>query len=206
MTGSERDLDVYLYGLDLQATVTSPQGRSELIEALVQSGTVSRLVAEYLGMPQRTSDADRYDLEQTVTERAFRSLAQFQGDNPVELVAWLRRIVRNASIDRWRRSHRETTGSAIDLSRTRSEADDNVAHMLSEVVNRERIVDAFRWAHTNHDDIVVTVLAEWLRLAEESGESPSNRAVAEAAGITHPTVAAALRRVRAFFRSFQEPS
>lgn len=198
MRSPREELEAYLGERDLQAELRTPEGRRRVLDFLVQSGVVRSLVLQWTHSSP-FSTLSTADLEQGVSERLVRRLEQFRGDEAPELEAWLRRVVVTTAVDYWRRSSTRLDPSLEPLDPgTRLAADDNIARMLSELSSREQIVDVFRWAHRNNDHTTVTVLAEWLRLAEELGQSPSNREVASAAGVSHPTVAAVLVRVRTY--------
>jgi RNA polymerase sigma factor (sigma-70 family) len=193
-----QEIEAYLDGHDLQAELRTFEGSRQVLDFLVQSGVIRKLVLQWT-RSSPYSTLPTADLEQAVSERLVRRLNQFRGGEAPEFEAWLRRVVATTAVDYWRRSSRSPDRSSepLDLG-ARLAADDNIAQMLSELSSREQIVGVFRWAHRHGDHTTVTVLAEWLRLAEELGQSPSNREVAQTAGVSHPTVAAVLGRVRTY--------
>jgi hypothetical protein len=72
-----------------------------------------------------------------------------------------------------------------------------VFRLLDRQATRSIVVEALRRCRLNGDRTTVRVVRAWIRLAEGDGDEPSARAVAEIAGVSHPTVGACLERFRA---------
>jgi DNA-directed RNA polymerase specialized sigma24 family protein len=105
--------------------------------------------------------------------------------------AYLRTIAENQRVDAYRRGKRQVAVTPlIDLNA--ESIRDDVARLLDRNASQTTVIRAL--AHHRHlgDVLTLRVITEWLNLAEQLEKLPSNRAVAERAGTTHPTVRARL--------------
>ena len=115
--------------------------------------------------------------------------------------AYLTRAARNRAIDELRRRRRG--GEDIELTPVLAERlpahDDRIAALLADTVTAEVVRQAMRSAVLAHDHLVLRVVSSWLDVADELGEAPVSRHVAERAGVSHTSVNQALRRFRQYF-------
>jgi DNA-directed RNA polymerase specialized sigma24 family protein len=76
--------------------------------------------------------------------------------------------------------------------------DDAIAVLLSREASAQRVEQGLTAAADAGDHLVVRCVTAWLDLAERHGATPSSRAVAAAASVSHTSVANALARFRAY--------
>lgn len=107
---------------------------------------------------------------------------------------YLTRIAHNLAVTRLRRPITEdldgSPGGVMD--------DDALARLLDARASSERLRQALARAARAGDHMLLRVVREWLRLAEQRSTSPSSRAVAERLDISHTTVNEALARLREY--------
>jgi hypothetical protein len=76
--------------------------------------------------------------------------------------------------------------------------DDETARLLDRAAGKQSIQLGIEEAIRAGDSVAVHVVTEWLDLAEETGETPPSRTVAERCGCSHTTVNQALTRFRGY--------
>jgi hypothetical protein len=96
--------------------------------------------------------------------------------------AWLFRVAGNAAIDRLRRTH--DFSMLADPPRD----DDALAALLDRDASGRSVKAALAHAVRLGDHLCVRVITEWLDIAEELGDAPASRTVAERVGCSHTTV------------------
>lgn len=113
-------------------------------------------------------------------------------------LAYVRRIVKNATIDKQRAKHREpaTTGTE-DLEAIEDRGDDAIARMVSAHDSAKAVEKLLKNAADKEEFTTTKVLNAYLTLAQNRNQSPSSRQVALVAGVSHVTVQAVLRQLRA---------
>ena len=106
--------------------------------------------------------------------------------------AYLSTIARNAALDLLAGSPRADDEPLDD------EGAEDID--LERILNREQALSRLdgirRVAIANRDHVAVQVITTWLDLAEETQRSPTSRAVAARAGMSHTSVNRALDRLR----------
>jgi RNA polymerase sigma factor (sigma-70 family) len=144
------------------------------------------------------SDTEAQDVAQDVIvsllETAKRgSLAEIR--NPG---AYVIRLARNRAIDALRLRHRGDVELSVELTKALIGHDDAIAALLDKSADADRVRTAMSIAQHADDELARRVVATWLDVADEIGDSPSNRDVAKRAGISHTSVNNALKRFREY--------
>jgi DNA-directed RNA polymerase specialized sigma24 family protein len=125
--------------------------------------------------------------------------SQVEIQNPAAYLMWL---ARNRAIDRMRTAAHRTSAPLDQRPDTpRGHDDDAIASLLDRSATASSVAVAMRAALDAQDDIAVRVITAWLDSAEELGEAPPSRLVAERANVSHTTVNHALRRFASYFPS-----
>jgi len=111
---------------------------------------------------------------------------------------YLLRIALNAAVDRLRRVRRVAPVDPADLVGIADEylTDDEVVARLDAGADARRVRRALSTAHRAGDTTIVRVVTYLLDEIQQTGKIPSNRAAAQALGLSHTGVANALRRYR----------
>ena len=146
------------------------------------------------------------EAEETTQEVIVRvlELRLDPGEHPTEEIrnpgAYLIRLARNRAIDHVRRRARSDVELSDELQGILPSHDDEIAAMLDATVTSALVRAAVRAASEAGDHVTLRVISTWLDLADELGEPPVSREVAERAGVSHTTVNHALKRFRAYLR------
>lgn len=191
---AEHAAESALASLDIASMVKSARGREELVDKLVRLGVASE--AAWRWSARVGSIISPEDLEQSLLLRLLHSLPNFQSGDHRALLSYVEASARSVAFDAARshlRQRERVQGLHGDWSQ-----DDDIARLLSELGSRDLVVSAFRSARDGGDSTVVSVMAEWLRLAEVEGAPPSNRSVGRALGLSHVAVGDALERARQY--------
>lgn len=111
---------------------------------------------------------------------------------------YLVRIALNAAVDRLRRGRRIALIDPADLVDVAGHyvTDDEIVARLDARADARLVRRALSTAHEAGDTTLVRVVTYLLDEIEQTGGVPSNRAAAEALGLSHTGVANALRRYR----------
>jgi hypothetical protein len=94
----------------------------------------------------------------------------------------------------------------LDEAVAHGTSEDWVGRLLDQNASHEAVHAAMRRAIEHQDSTTVPVISVWLDMAEELGKAPSTRQVAERAGVSHTTVATAIRRFRALVSDVGPPT
>jgi RNA polymerase sigma factor (sigma-70 family) len=122
-------------------------------------------------------------------------------DNPA---AYLTRLARNHAIDELRRQGRRSSANVELSPRLANQipaGDDAIAALLAESATAQVIRHAMRGAIDAQDHLVLRIVSTWLDIADEIGDAPASRLVAERVGVSHTSVNQALKRFRRYFPS-----
>lgn len=111
--------------------------------------------------------------------------------------AYLVTATRNAAIDALRARTRQRRLMLGEAPEELASDDDAVAGLLDSQATNAAVLGAMRAALRAGDRQTVRIITIWLDLADERRKPPSTRQVAARAGVSHTTVAAALRRFKA---------
>ena len=114
--------------------------------------------------------------------------------------AYLVAATRNAAIDAVRARQRRRALTLKALSHAPRSADDAVAALLDRDATHSAVLAAMRRAIEAGDASTVRIITEWLNIADQLERAPSTREVAVRAGVSHTTVATALKRFTALLR------
>jgi DNA-directed RNA polymerase specialized sigma24 family protein len=111
---------------------------------------------------------------------------------------YLVRIALNAAVDRLRKVRRVALVDPADLVGMAGDyvTDDEIVARLDARADARLVRRALSTAHKAGDTTLVRVVTHLLDEIQQTGEIPSNRAAAEALGLSHTGVANALRRYR----------
>jgi DNA-directed RNA polymerase specialized sigma24 family protein len=137
-------------------------------------------------------------VDESIARLAAESKAR--GEGFAQAPGWLSNVARNLAVDRLRRQRHESAPNGERLS------DDALAALLDREASSGTVYAAARRAVAAHDHQCVRIVAEWLDLANETGEAPSSRVVGERTGYSHTTVNAALARFRTYLEEEPEGS
>jgi RNA polymerase sigma factor (sigma-70 family) len=155
--------------------------------------TVALHLRRYVQNVFRELDPD--DIVQTTLIRLLArpdGLARTEIDNEW---AYLVGATRNTALDALRARQRRQE-VALDAAPERPEPDDPIAAMLDRDASRTTVVDAMRQLLAEGDDQTVRIITTWLDMADELGVAPSTRDAAKRIGVSHTSVATALKRFR----------
>lgn len=140
-------------------------------------------------------DLDADDVVQTAIVRLLSRRAGRGTEirNPEGYVLF---VARNAAIDliRARRRRREVE---LDAAGDTASEEDSIARLLERHATRAAVVDGMRTLIAADDQRTIRIITAWLDMAEELGRGPSTREVERRVGVSHATVAKALKRFRA---------
>ena len=125
----------------------------------------------------------REDAEEVVNDTYHAAWNSMPSERPAKLGAWLGRVVRNRSVDRWRRDHRQKRFAGIET--LLSELDDCVparetTEQAADAAALGRAIDA--WLRTlPQEDAALFLRRYWngealALLAREFGETPNGLA------------------------------
>lgn len=160
------------------------------------------------------SGLSKEDLDDIASEALARLLAAAEKqilDESRSPAGYLLRTAGNLAIDHARRQLREEPRElAADDSWERQTArpleearidDDAIARLLSAVADAQTVMLGLAAAVAARDETAHRIVLHWLTLAERLGQAPTTRLVAAAAGVSHTTVATALRRFAGYLGS-----
>lgn len=142
-------------------------------------------------------DLDAEEIVQSTVVRLLDRrdrLAETQIDNAW---AYLITAARNAALDALRARRRER---ALQIETARKELvaeEDAVAGLLDRAATHEMVLAAMSAGVQAGDAVTIPIITVWLDLADKLARAPSTREVAAQAGVSHTTVATALRRFKA---------
>jgi DNA-directed RNA polymerase specialized sigma24 family protein len=111
--------------------------------------------------------------------------------------SYLLAAARNSALDAIRTRKRRQEVQVDVLPDQTQSADDAVAGLIDRDATNARVLAALRAGIEAGDDLTVPIITTWLDLADELDRAPSTREVASRAGVSHTTVAQALKRFRA---------
>jgi DNA-directed RNA polymerase specialized sigma24 family protein len=152
---------------------------------------VSRHVRAYVARAFPELDAD--DIVQVTL---MRMLGRGGPAVPKHALGYVIAIARNVAIDELR-AHGRRSRMMSDIAGREAGGEDLVATQLDRETTRQAVVEGLRASIAAGDATTVRVITTWLDAAEELGDAPSTREVAERAGVSHTTVGKSLRRFRA---------
>lgn len=148
------------------------------------------------------SHTETLDVVDASIEKLFR--ASVAGNVQAETaLAYLRRIVRNETIDRLRRVQSLIPIESSEVDELNDE--DAIARLIDERATAAIIDELLRRAAEKRDFTATKVIGAYLKLAAAYGGSPSYRSVAEATGVSHTAVSNVLDRLRAEISSWGFP-
>lgn len=138
---------------------------------------------------RRMVGVDAAEVDDVIDESIARFVARSSRlDATRNPAGYLVRIAQNTALDRLRARSRERLGD-LDTS-----VDDPTSAVIRRLHDSLLACEAVRLSLLAGDPVAARVVTAFLDLARR-GMSPSTRAVAAVAGVTHPTVAHALGRV-----------
>ncbi len=155
--------------------------------------TVDEALRAYARRVFRDLDAD--DVVQNMLTRLVQNKERLAGADIDSAWAYLIGATRNAALDAIRaRSRRPEAGS--DTLPEQAAPEDAIAALVDRNATHAAVVHAQKTLIEAGDDLVVPIITVWLDLADALGEAPSTREVAGHTGVSHTTVADALKRFR----------
>jgi RNA polymerase sigma factor (sigma-70 family) len=139
------------------------------------------------------------DADDVVQSTMIRLLRRSEGLETEVENAWgyLLGATRNSAIDAIRAHKRRREVHVEALADDAPSADDAIAALIDRHATHARVLAAMRAAIDAGDEITIPIITKWLDIADELGKAPSTREVASRAGVSHTTVAQALKRFRA---------
>ena len=179
----------------------------------VDPETLQQVIDELVLRAQRWTDEPLAVVNDVVFRFLARAASGDQaGVRPEDAGGLLVVSIKNAAVDEMRRVQRHESRTALyaygpdfaellgandpGFEHVLEGRDDQTARLLQADSATALVQAAMTEAAHQGDDTVVKVIASWLDLAQLGGKAPSTRAVAEMAGVSHTTVATALRRFR----------
>jgi RNA polymerase sigma factor (sigma-70 family) len=112
--------------------------------------------------------------------------------------AYLFGAARYSAIDAIRlRNRRREVRLDVSAAENAASSDDYVAALIDRDATHSMVLAALRAGIDAGDDITVPIITKWLDIADELGRAPSTREAAARVGVSHTTVAQALKRFRA---------
>jgi hypothetical protein len=119
--------------------------------------------------------------------------------------AWgyLLKATRNSAIDAIRAQTRRREVPVEALGEDASSPDDAVAALIDRDATHATVLAAMRVGIDAGDEITVPSITKWLDIADKLGRAPSTREVASRVGVSHTTVAQALKRFRALMEGLR---
>ena len=118
------------------------------------------------------------------------------GAEIVNAWAYLVAATRNAAVDALRTRQRQRALTLRALSDVPRFPDDAVAALLDRDATHAAVLAAIKRGIEDRDPSTVRIITIWLDLADELQRAPSTREVAVRAGVSHTTVATALKRFK----------
>jgi RNA polymerase sigma factor (sigma-70 family) len=155
--------------------------------------TVVLHLRRYVQRVFRDTDAD--DVVQTTITRLLARPDRLAGARIENPWAYLVGATRNAALDALRARRRQHEVS-VDAPPDRTPAEDSIATFIDRDATHAAVIEAFRLLVAADDPQTVRIITTWLDMADEFGEAPSTRQAAVRAGVSHTTVAYALKRFR----------
>jgi DNA-directed RNA polymerase specialized sigma24 family protein len=129
------------------------------------------------------------DIVQDTMHQLMRSGERLVPADVRDAWAYVRTVADRQRIDAHRRNARQLP-PLVDLNA--ESIRDGIARFLDEHASKQTVIEAMARHRHLGQTLTLRVITVWIDLAEETGKRPSNRAVAERLGITHPTVKAHL--------------
>jgi DNA-directed RNA polymerase specialized sigma24 family protein len=182
--------------------VTALRTGAATAESARDLDTILQWLQHWAATTLRVPDADAADAAQdavlALLERATLGASGEEVRNPAAFLTWL---ARNRAIDRLRAQARRAPEPLESITAHVPAEDDSVARLLDRIGGAAEVEAALAAAVRAGDALVVRVVTVWLNEAEAKGATPSSRAVAEKAGVSHTSVNSALRKFRTYFPS-----
>lgn len=160
-------------------------------------GSLTTIMVRLRGHIERVfPDLDAEEIVQSTIARLVTRSDQLADADIANPWGYLVGSTRNAAHDaiRARKRRREVQ---LDALHERATPDDAVAALIERDASHTAVVVALRSHVEAGDALTIRVITTWLDVADELGRAPSTREVASAAGVSHTTVAQALKRFRA---------
>lgn len=149
----------------------------------VRSGLIRLLLAGFGALgPDEIVDIADDTLERLMLESRRQGGAL---ENPA---GWISTVGANRARDRFR------GGDSLPEVAADTIPDDESTRLLERIGTADHVDSAILAAIDAGDDACVQIVTSWVDLADETGEAPSSRAVAEVCGYSHTAVQKALGR------------
>jgi DNA-directed RNA polymerase specialized sigma24 family protein len=143
-------------------------------------------------------DLDADDVSQSTMARLLKA-AKLSKLPPADGIgnpwAYLLGSARYAALDEIRVRRRRPEIN-IDELPERPAPEDAIASLLDQAASQQTVIDALRACVSVGDEMTVRIIVAWLDLAQELGHAPVTREAAERAGVSHTSVATALKTFR----------
>jgi DNA-directed RNA polymerase specialized sigma24 family protein len=141
-------------------------------------------------------DLDADDVVQSTITRLLGRSEPLRVSEIENAWGYLLVTTRYAAIDAIR-ARRRRSEVQLEGVPERPSPDDAIAALIDRQATHAAVLVALRTLIAEGDALTVPIITTWLDVADELGRSPSTREVAPRAGVSHTTVATALRRFRA---------
>jgi DNA-directed RNA polymerase specialized sigma24 family protein len=186
------DFDASVQRLLDSATGADSETSADSRDVLVVTSSLARLLV--------ARHRDLRDPDDTASEAVARFVeAAHAGrlETQARPAAYLTRIALNAAVDRLRQEGRVDVVAEVESDEAASD-EEAIVRLLDSEATCQRVSDGISEANQAEDHVVVLVVTHWIDLAQSLSRAPTTREVAALAGLSHFTVAAALRRFRGY--------